>query len=194
MVWKTLFYGAEAEGASVAVYEFLFYCFNIMETNPYSIETIKRELRSLWILHGFQVVHSVYHELLDGMLKDISSVIKEKPVPKNTIVLTESLTPALPSVEIQPVQEVPVVNTQDKKKAHKEAVTKKAEEMKAKGVSPMTLLTLNNMKKWIDEGKTYWWIAEETGASDPEVSMMAKQFGLQSNVSKMVGLKKAKKN
>ena len=163
-------------------------------TSTHSVEAIEHTLRSLWIMHGFQVVHSVYHELLDGMLKDLKQISEGKPKaePKPEPVPEEKKVIQFKNT-IETIPEPVVQDSKTKKANHKQLVQTKQEEMKKKGIEPSTLLTLTSMKKWIDEGRTYWWISEETGASDQEVSVMAKQFGLQSNASKMIGIKKAKK-
>ena len=78
----------------------------------------------------------------------------------------------------------------DKKDAHKKAIKEKYEENGAKGIIPTSLLTKEALTEWLNDGKTYWQIAEETGASDADVSTMAKLHGLQSTLSKIIAGKK----
>jgi hypothetical protein len=85
---------------------------------------------------------------------------------------------------------VPKAPAPTNKEIHKKAVSAKAETLKNAGIQPGSLLTKEALTKWINDGKTYWYIAEETGASDAEVSAMAKAFGLQSTLSKIVAGKK----
>jgi hypothetical protein len=57
---------------------------------------------------------------------------------------------------------------------------KKRKELEEKGISPKTLLTKENLKKWIEEeGRTYSYIAREfIGCRDSEVSAAAKLWGI----------------
>jgi hypothetical protein len=103
-----------------------------------------------------------------------ASVPKTKSVPKPTLA-----PPVSPIVE-------------DKKTNHKNAIIKKRVELTEQCVEGRTLLTEENLKKWIAEGLTYWKIAEMTGVWDAEVSALAKSFGLQSEVSKTIAFKKKK--
>jgi len=78
----------------------------------------------------------------------------------------------------------------NKRRIHKETIAKQKEKLDAQGINGRQLLTADAMKKWIDDGKTYWDIAEQTGVPDADISVLAKSFGLQSKVSKLIGLKK----
>ena len=99
--------------------------------------------------------------------------------------------------EPEPTPAPAPVNVDDKKmadlnkrKIHKEAVAKRKEVLESQGINGRQLLTADAMKKWIDDGKTYWEIAEQTGVPDTDVSVIAKSFGLQSKVSKLIAFKK----
>ena len=77
------------------------------------------------------------------------------------------------------------------KEYQKEAVAKKRKELEEKGITAQSLLTKENLQKWIGEGCTYSKIAREyTGCTDAEISLAAKAFGLQSNMSKHFAYKK----
>ena len=110
--------------------------------------------------------------------------------------------PPSPEDLLQTAQPPPVVHTEsgfcdpkDLKKWQKEQEEKKANELKAAGVNPLTLLTEANLRKWIvDEKKTFSAIAREyIGLSDAIISIEAKKYGLQSETSKRRGLIKASK-
>jgi len=110
--------------------------------------------------------------------------------------------PPSPEDLLQTAQPPPVVHTEsgfcdpkDLKKWQKEQEEKKANELKAAGVNPLTLLTEANLRKWIvDEKKTFSAIAREyIGLSDAIISIEAKKYGLQSETSKRRGLIKAAK-
>lgn len=76
------------------------------------------------------------------------------------------------------------------KRFQKEAESKKRAELDAKGITVATLMTRDNLKKWIeDEGHTFAWVAREMiGCADTLVSTMAKNYGIQSNISKKRGI------
>lgn len=77
-------------------------------------------------------------------------------------------------------------DAKDVKKWQKEQEDIKARELDSKGINPASLLTKENMKKWIvDEKKTFAYIAREyVGLSDATIASTAKSMGLQSDYSK----------
>jgi len=76
------------------------------------------------------------------------------------------------------------------KRFQKEAEKKKRAELDAKGITVASLMTRENLKKWIEEeGKTYAWVAREViGCAETLVSTMSKNYGIQSNISKRKGI------
>lgn len=71
------------------------------------------------------------------------------------------------------------------KEEQKEAVQKKRSELIAQGIVPESLLTKENLEKWIGQGMSYQRIARDfVGVPDHEVSVIAKTFGLQSAKSR----------
>jgi hypothetical protein len=83
----------------------------------------------------------------------------------------------------------PVV-VKHQKQQHREEVEKKKAELIAKGVKPESLLTEENLKKWLAQGLSYQKIAKETGVHEVQVSNTCKSFGLQSSISRYVAMKK----
>jgi len=80
------------------------------------------------------------------------------------------------------------------KAKHREEVMKKYNDLVAKGIKPESLLTKDNMTKWLNEGMSYMRIArEQVGLPDTQISAMAKQFGLQSDARKYIVMKKGGK-
>lgn len=80
------------------------------------------------------------------------------------------------------------------KQKHKEEVAKKRKELESKGIKPETLLTKDNLEKWLAEGLSYMRIArEKVGIHENEISTIAKTLGLQSNVRKYIVMKKGGK-
>jgi hypothetical protein len=81
-------------------------------------------------------------------------------------------------------------DVKQQKAKHREEVDKKRQDLIEKGVKPETLLTEVNLRKWLNDGWSYLKIAKETGVHEAIVANTAKSFGLQSNISKYVAMKK----
>lgn len=156
---------------------------------------IQKELRNLLVCYGVERVNRNWTELVIDLEAQIKSFRKREEA-----VEVPTLPKPLPAPPVSPVDvvvtepvvvaEPVVVEAADKKTAHKNAILKKRAELNEKKVEGRTLLTEINLKKWIAEGLTYWKIAELTGVWDAEVSALAKNYGLQSEVSKTIAFKK----
>ena len=72
-------------------------------------------------------------------------------------------------------------NSKDQKLWQKEQEDKKRKENEDKGIDPKSLLTIENLKKWlIDEKRTFSYVAREyVGCKDSEVSSTAKAFNIE---------------
>lgn len=80
------------------------------------------------------------------------------------------------------------------KAKHREEVLKKHKELTEKGIRPESLLTKENLTKWLGEGMSYMRIArEQTGVAENEIAAIAKTFGLQSDIKKYIVMKKGGK-
>ena len=123
----------------------------------------------------------------------MSGVPARKPIPPPPADIMEYLETGTELEAPAPVPVPPARTDKDKKEAHKKAIKAKYDENAAKGIAPTSLLTKEALTNWINDGKTYWTIAEETGASDADVSTMAKLHGLQSTLSKIIAGKKQMK-
>jgi len=180
--------------------------------DPYADHVIDKELRNLLITYGVEKVNTGWVNLLttleSQLKKALHPEVKPKtpevvltntietqvalPVPKKVVKKTQA--PPAPTPVPEPVVEKVVHDKKmadlNKRKIHKETVAKQKEKLDAQGINGRQLLTADAMKKWIDDGKTYWDIAEQTGVPDADISVLAKSFGLQSKVSKLIGLKK----
>ena len=168
-------------------------------SDVYGEHVIQRELRSLLVCYGVEKVNMAWV----GLLTDLEAQLKNFRKRENAVEVPSVVSPPLPKPTLPtpapPVSPatppaapaVPVaVEGTDKKTAHKNAILKKRAELNEKKVEGRTLLTEINLKKWIAEGLTYWKIAELTGVWDAEVSALAKNYGLQSEVSKTIAFKK----
>lgn len=127
-----------------------------------------------------------------------------KPKVKKTTQTTESVIPQiLPENTIVPleqpvpeIKEVVLVPPQDRRdpKEWKE-YQKKAEEAKHRenetfGIQLHTILTKENIKKWVEEeGQSYAWVArEKAGCPDTQVAATAQMMGIRSKVTKKRGM------
>ena len=80
------------------------------------------------------------------------------------------------------------------KAKHREEVLKKHKELTEQGIRPESLLTKENLTKWLGEGLSYMRISREhTGVPENEIAAIAKTFGLQSDVKKYIAIKKGAK-
>lgn len=162
----------------------------------YADVVIQKELRNLLVCYGVEKVNMGWVGLLTDLEAQLKSFRKREDAVEVPTVLSPTPpkpTPPKPapappvSPAVPPVVESGEV---DKKTAHKNAILKKRAELTDQNVEGRSLLTEASMKKWISEGLTYWKIAELTGVWDAEVSALAKNFGLQSAVSKTIAFKK----
>jgi len=126
----------------------------------------------------------------------VESVVVEPVVVKNEVVETEVVeTEVVETVETEKTEEPKKFkDSKEQKIWQREMEEKKKKENLEKGISINSLLTKENLKKWIEEeGRTYSYIAREyTGCKDTEVSAAAKLFGIEST-RKNVLIKNSKK-
>ena len=86
------------------------------------------------------------------------------------------------------------MTSKDLKAWQKEQETKKLAELTAQGIVPETLLTAQNIKKWIeDEHRTFAYVAREyVGMPEAKVADFAKEHGINSTISKKRAILSAK--
>jgi hypothetical protein len=73
---------------------------------------------------------------------------------------------------------------------YRAAVEKKRVELINSGIKPESLLTRENLEKWLDSGMSYQRIAREiTGCHESVVSASANKYGLKSKIGKIMMLK-----
>jgi hypothetical protein len=135
------------------------------------------------------IIPEIVHAGVENEMDDDSLVEEDVPeTPKD---------PTVKEIKIQQPQKAkpailspPTIDVKQQKAKHREEVEKKKQELLAKGVKPESLLTEANLRKWLGEGYSYMKIAKETGVHEVQVTSVAKSFGLQSNISKYVAMKK----
>jgi len=86
------------------------------------------------------------------------------------------------------------MNSKDLKAWQKQQEAKTFEALTAKGILPESLLTLENLKKWIeDEHRTFAYVAREhLGMPEAKVADFAKEHGIKSSISKQRAILSAK--
>jgi hypothetical protein len=86
--------------------------------------------------------------------------------------------------QTQPQQETS--DSKQMKQWQKDQEQKKLNELTAQGIDPQTLLTIENLRKWItDEGKTFAYVAREyLGLPEGKVAEFGKKNSIQSQISR----------
>ena len=119
------------------------------------------------------------------------------PLPENIKVLANTkirIIKKSPEPPVEPPVEPPRMNSKDLKAWQKEQEGKKLAELQKAGVVPETLLTAENIKKWIEEEKhTFAFVAREyLGLPEARVAEFAKEHGVKSSISKKRAILSAK--
>lgn len=153
------------------------------------------------------VAETIPDRMVTPLHKSISVIMPEPPAldlheednhqPTDTCEVEEPHDPSLKEVIIQAKSEMAkqaVAGEKFTKAKHREEVQKLHKELTEKGVRPESLLTKENLSKWLGEGMSYMRIArEQTGVHENEIAAIAKTFGLQSDIKKYIIMKKGSK-
>lgn len=132
-----------------------------------------------------EIVHSEVHTHMEEDSLTEEETVPEMPKDPSVKEITIKQQKSKPAI-VSP----PDIDVKQQKAKHREEVDKKKQELLAKGVKPESLLTEANLRKWLGDGWSYMKIAKETGVHEVQVTTIAKSFGLQSNISKYVAMKK----
>ena len=123
-------------------------------------------------------------------------IVKKPTAPEDLPPLTQTIAVSSPAPAPAPAQtqntqhtqhtESGLIDPKDIKKWQKEQEDKKKRELDALGINPASLLTKENLQKWVvDEKKTFAAVARDyVGLPDSMVSSAAKSYGIQSETSK----------
>ncbi len=122
--------------------------------------------------------------------EDVPEMPKDPTVKEITITAAKAVKTVKAPVPVNQTPLFPPVEVKQQKAKHREEVEKKRQELVGKGIKPESLLTEDSLKKWLGSGQSYLKIAKETGVHESQVATVAKSFGLQSNISKYVAMKK----
>ena len=138
-----------------------------------------------------------HHKPIAKMVIEIEPPHLELPPTEETIEKVAPRDPSLKEVVIQAKKEMIAGGETTEvftKAKHREDVAKKNKELVEKGIKPESLLTKENLTKWLGQGMSYMKIArEEVGLPENQISAMAKQFGLQSDIKRYIVMKKGVK-
>lgn len=184
-----------------------------------------QELRALIATHGYEKVHEGLQECMRQDYEFLTRMFEPVAVPAPVAVAApvqvqvqvpvaaqvqeqEPLTAAkvknmkvtvkkavVEAAPQQPLEPSKFREPAELKEFQRQAVEKKRLELESQGISSISILTKENLKKWIDEeGNTYAWVArEKAGCPEEEVSTIAKSFGILSRASKKRGMLIAQK-
>ena len=134
-------------------------------------------------------------EVVQKLRSDTKVRIVKKPSEPTQVEVPQVEVPQVPQVQVPQVQ-VPQIQAQhsesgftdpkDIKRWQKEQEEKKKRELDSQGINPASLLTKENLERWIvNEKKTFAFVAREyVGLPDSMVSSAAKSYGIQSETSK----------
>ena len=121
-------------------------------------------------------------------------IVKKPTAPEDLPPLTQNTQHTQETQNTQNTQETQhtqhtesgLTDPKDIKKWQKEQEDKKKRELDAQGINPASLLTKENLQKWVvDEKKTFAAVARDyVGLPDSMVSSAAKSYGIQSETSK----------
>jgi hypothetical protein len=135
--------------------------------------------------YGFEIIYEEIHKRCRKLIRDAISFTVE--VSNNESITTNTI------VQIkkdESKKEYPIKTGEQIKKErydHRAAVDKKRAEIEAQGIEPESLLTKENLEKWIGAGMSYQRIARElTGCHEADVSRYAKRFGLKSIIAGII--------
>ena len=120
------------------------------------------------------------------------------PAPVQPVQIVPLPTPVQPVPVVQQHTESGLTDPKDIKRWQKDQEEKKKRELDAQGINPASLLTKENLHRWIvEEKKTFAAVAREyVGLPDSMVSSAAKSHGIQSETSKrrsMIAASKSKR-
>jgi hypothetical protein len=111
-----------------------------------------------------------------------------EPLPKEEVAVAVAVVEAVvPEAETR-------MNSKDLKAWQKEKEALKLQELISKGINPDTLLTVANIKQWIEEEKrTFAYVAREyVGLPEAKVADFAREHGVKSTISKKRAILSAK--
>jgi len=152
---------------------------------------LEQDLQRLFITYKPQQVMAAWRDVLQSFRE----ALQESDLPtleKPTVVLNTLIEPVKENHFPKPQPDNNKDANKEKADKHKEAIVWKRLELMEKKIVPESLLTEENLKKWIEqENKNYWTIAEMTGCQDATISAKAKSLNIFSELALKIRKQKA---
>lgn len=159
--------------------------YSYMEIHTELMSMMKQEYDELNTFFGNQEV-----KMVRLVKKPMSDYTVKTQIQSDTQVQPpqEQQPPQPPQPQQQPQQPQPQQQTDSKqlKQWQKEQEQKKLAQLNSEGIDPTTLLTVENVRKWItEEGKTFAYVAREyLGIPEGKVADFGKKHNIRSSISK----------
>lgn len=180
----------------------------------YSLSQVHAELQAE-MRETYEFLRTMFDPPKNNLVIPVGETIPDRIATPHVRPLPETLIPEVPELQLEiDLSEVPEdedlsikeIVIQAKKESqqessppgekftkikHREEVQKKRKELEAQGVRPESLLTKENLSKWLGQGMSYMKIAREfVGVHENEIATAAKTLGLQSDMRKYIVMKK----
>ncbi len=136
------------------------------------VEYLKEEAR--YLLRD-EINNPVVEEV-NKVIEEVNGVSADNNVLENINNIINGISDTLNEVDNVKVVNLEMQNEmKDVKNKQREKEKKRREYMKANNIDITELFTVDNVKKWLDDGRSYAWIAsEQLGCKQEEVSRFAK--------------------
>lgn len=150
---------------------------------------LEEGIRVLFMKYGvMKVRHAVEHECKElyaslRAIYETNEVVQEPVIEEKKVESKEQVKESKKEEKKEGYVSKSAEELKEMKAKHREAVQAKRAELEGKGIKPEDLLTKSNLEKWLQSGLSYQRIAREhVGIHENQISVVAKTFGLQSNV------------
>jgi len=144
------------------------------------------DLSTLIGAYGITAIHKALMNRMKDEYSYLKKIFEEKEKPVKEEKEKEKENPVVPVITVAEVATTAVEeitkfrDPKEMKEWQRSQEELKKKENESKGIKKETLLTKENLKKWIEEeGRTFSYISREyVGCKDSEVSAAAKLFGI----------------
>jgi hypothetical protein len=179
------------------------------------MENLDFTLKQLVSVYGYSTVHTKLDEMMKKDYEDLRRIFEKQPVEKQTEakatpkveqkqkqvdeernlmsmrdkkikILKKDTAAEVPAPQASVQENVSTAAAKEAKQHQKDLEVKKRQELEASGVVPESLLTEENLRKWIlTEKRTFAYIARTyVGCPEAQVATVAKSFQIESEISK----------
>ena len=135
------------------------------------------------IIKNTTIIPEIVHREEPQPVPEVAKVIAE-------VTLSKTVDPDVKTVTI--TKQKTIEEKKQEKQQHRDAVELKRQELIGKGVNPESLLTKENLQKWLGSNLSYMKIARDhVGLHETTISSVAKSFGLQSAIAQAAIMKRS---